>query len=621
MSSYENQKTKISNPDILNIKNKNNLKLENNGQFNSFKFKHFNNFFNNLFYDRLKSELINYLSDKDNNTTSIFKNEFLNETFSEKTLSDFNEKRKKIKLNDNIMSNTKLKSIDLNPYNKNNRSTYNNSKNKIYLSKINKSKSNNKSSSINSKILGKEQKLIHKISNNKTFGSNSKIKLKLDISSISNNWNNNMKNKFCNTSESYFKKMPKMNKAQQLPKDAANCLLLFLKKNKTYLQKTSKYYPIYEKYENIIDNIIDNIPNEENRNKKNNLDNFLGYYNRKPIEGNNVLDSACLIWKNYKSKSEKQRHVQILSELTKLKGYLEKDENKKILYIKDFLNKYSINYDNNKISLFEKFMDDFDVKNYEKFLEPGLGIKDMITKIFDKGEKFIMENNKNEEKKEIPPVINLKSNINNNNNNNENPKKGIESYLAYNRNNSFTPNHKQKILNLSDTNSYLKEMERQKLVDKPNKTYTSNYNLIVNDIGKEICQLEAKIIKEKQYKSNLLNKRLRIKNMIKNNDNFFITLNKNNKQNKNKSKNNYISSDKIVNKRKRYDRKNTRIIIQKLNVQSHFDKVELKDIRRKLKLTEYIIYNKAKKRLKLKELGQDELYEYASKEDKKFYFE
>ena len=161
-------------------------------------------------------------------------------------------------------------------------------------------------------------------------------------------------------------------------------------------------------------------------------------------------------------------------------------------------------------------------------------------------------------------------------------------------------------------------MERQKLVDKPNKTYTSNYNLIVNEIGKEISQLEAKIIKEKQYKSNLLNKRLRIKNMIKNNDNFFITLNKNNKQNKNKSKNNYISSDKIVNKRKRYDRKNTRIIIQKLNVQSHFDKVELKDIRRKLKLTEYIIYNKAKKRLKLKELGQDELYEYASKEDKNF---
>ena len=63
------------------------------------------------------------------------------------------------------------------------------------------------------------------------------------------------------------------------------------------MQRTSKYYPIYEKYENIIDNIIDNIPNEENRNKKNNLDNFLGYYNRKPIEGNNVLDSACLIWK------------------------------------------------------------------------------------------------------------------------------------------------------------------------------------------------------------------------------------------------------------------------------------------------------------------------------------
>ena len=45
------------------------------------------------------------------------------------------------------------------------------------------------------------------------------------------------------------------------------------------------------------------------------------------------------------------------------------------------MNKYSINYDNNKISLFEKFMDDFDVKNYEKFL-------DDIKKSIDDDETF-----------------------------------------------------------------------------------------------------------------------------------------------------------------------------------------------------------------------------------------
>ena len=44
---------------------------------------------------------------------------------------------------------------------------------------------------------------------------------------------------------------------------------------------------------------------------------------------------------------------------------------------------------------------------------------------------------------------------------------------------------------------------------------------------------------------------------------------------------------------------------------------ELKDVKRRLKLTEYIMYNKAKHKMKLEELGKDELYEYMKKEDKK----
>ena len=43
-----------------------------------------------------------------------------------------------------------------------------------------------------------------------------------------------------------------MNKYQQLLKDAANCLLLFLKQNKKFLQKTTKYNYLYKKYKNII---------------------------------------------------------------------------------------------------------------------------------------------------------------------------------------------------------------------------------------------------------------------------------------------------------------------------------------------------------------------------------
>ena len=46
-------------------------------------------------FAQIKSQLINYSSEKKVNAPSIFKNEILNETLSEKTFSDFNDKQKK----------------------------------------------------------------------------------------------------------------------------------------------------------------------------------------------------------------------------------------------------------------------------------------------------------------------------------------------------------------------------------------------------------------------------------------------------------------------------------------------------------------------------------------------
>ena len=205
--------------------------------------------------------------------------------------------------------------------------------------------------------------------------------MKLDISSISNNNLNIAPKRINNTSELFVRKgINKINKVQQLPKDAANCLLLFLKKNKKYLIKTSKYNRIYKKYKNIIDNIIDYIP-EENPNKKNNNENILGYCKRKALDGGNILDTASLNVNNYNSKSEKQRHIQILNDLNILKGNIEKNNLQKTLYIKDFLNKYNINYNDNQLFLFGKFLDDFNIKKYETFLQPKLSIKNMINKI------------------------------------------------------------------------------------------------------------------------------------------------------------------------------------------------------------------------------------------------
>ena len=159
-------------------------------------------------------------------------------------------------------------------------------------------------------------------------------------------------------------------------------------------------------------------------------------------------------------------------------------------------------------------------------------------------------------------------------------------------------------------------MERQKLADKPNKIYAKNYKLIVKDMTKEIEQVETEIITEKQYKNLqhlLINKKN--KTNIKNIDNdLFITSNTFIKSNTNKKNMNYLSPN-IIDKRQRYDKVNTEGIFDKLNLKNNYDKVELKDIKRKLKLTEYIIYNKAKNKLKLKELGKGELYEYTKKED------
>ena len=608
MSSYRNNSEKSLNKNSLAINHNDKLNLENSQQFNSFKFQHFNNFFNNFFHDKLKSQLNNYLSEEKDNAPSIFKNEILNETLSEKASSDFNNTQKKFlyKNNNGIINAKLINNNGFQKYNYNNPPLKYSSLDRIYINKFNNSKSNNKSTSINSKYFSKEQYTSPNISKNKTSCSSNKIKLKLEISPINNNFNIDKKNKLNNTSESFFMKNQKV---QQLPKDAANCLLLFLKKNKKNLIRTSKYNSIYKKYKNIIDNIIDKIPEEDSLHRKNNNENILGYYKRKAIDGNDILNTANLIWNNYDSKSEKQRHIQILNELTILKGNIEKNKNQKNLYMKDFLNKYNINYNNKQLSFFEKFLNNFDNKKYGNFLSPKLSMKNMISDIFEKGEKFKFEN---EEKKIVIPALNVKSTIHNNEKNN----KGIESYSLYNRDSKANKNNKEKSLNLSSTNSFLKEMERQKLVFKPNKTYVSNYNSIIEDIGKEIGEIESEIITEKQYKNllpNLLkkkNRNINIKDLAKSNTNLFITSNKNIKSNIN------IKKDKSVDFVKRnLQRKTTKIIIDKLNKESNFDKVEYKDIKRKFKLTEYIVYNKFKNKLKLENLEKQELYEYLKKEN------
>jgi hypothetical protein len=201
-----------------------------------------------------------------------------------------------------------------------------------------------------------------------------------------------------------------------------------------------------------------------------------------------------------------------------------------------------------------------------------------------------------------------------------------------------------KSFDLLNTNSYLKKIEKQKRLYYPNKDYSSNYNLIVDDIGEELKELNNNIKEEKKFKISeyLMKKnksRKNEKNIIlnlnfsnqtpnKSIENVFITSNKtfitNNKiinennyddkikrnlyKIKKKKRNNKMNFSCDRNKYKRSNkRKITDIIINKLNLKP--EKIEIDEIRKKLKLTEYIVFNHAKKKLAFDNLGKKELFE------------
>jgi hypothetical protein len=305
-----------------------------------------------------------------------------------------------------------------------------------------------------------------------------------------------------------------------------------------------------------------------------------------------------------------------------------------------------------------------------------LGIKEMLLDILKEGEKIhlnINENTKNEEinknglsndkiQQNNNSLINqIESNIYKSPNiikqnylysgKNNNRKKTLLKILNYNsekinRIKTLKIGNKNNIksFDLLSTNSYLKKIEKQKRLYYPNKDYSSNYNLIVDDIGEELKELNNNIKEEKKFK---ISEYLMKKNKNRKNDkNIILNLNFSN-QTPNKSIENvfitsnktFITNSKIINEnsyddkikrnlykikkkkrnnklnfscdRNKYRRSNKRkitdIIINKLNLKP--EKIEIDDIRKKLKLTEYIVFNHAKKKLAFDKLGKKELYE------------
>ena len=60
------------------------------------------------------------------------------------------------------------------------------------------------------------------------------------------------------------------------------------------------------------------------------------------------------------------------------------------------------------------------------------------------------------------------------------------------------------------------------------------------------------------------------------------------------------------------NKKMTHIIIKKLNLRPKINLIEVEDVKKRLKLTEYIVFNDARRKLMLEESGKNELFEYVN---------
>ena len=402
--------------------------------------------------------------------------------------------------------------------------------------------------------------------------------------------------------------------------NVTNSINYLLDKNKMLLKNEKKFNI---KNFNFIFN--PNRKSGKNRNlfKINNFSSRNGMYGKK----NNLplFYEFSLTHRNfYSSKSDKSRHEFLLNELHKLKFYLENNPNIELLIIKDFLQKFHIKniekYSEEKLLYLGKLICKNKENKLMKLIKPDSNIKNMIYNLLDNS----FELNQNRNPKNNYNLENYNS-IDNQFSNNENKNILKKNKTYYN----FRVNKRKKYFDINETNSKLKYIENQKKVDLSNKNYSENFNLLINDMSKEIKEIEQKIKKELENGSpvkkdvlfitqvkrkslsskNINNKKLILSpiNIKKRGKIVEIPRNKsiasivNNKsENFNFCLNNKKKKNKIVylNAKELFkDKLQMKDIVQRLYYAQTQKKFGLSEIKRNLKLTEYVAFNFAKKKL------------------------
>lgn len=356
--------------------------------------------------------------------------------------------------------------------------------------------------------------------------------------------NNNMWNKYNsekiirdNKSITFYN--IKFNKEQKVKKDDEE-------KNKKLDSKNKNNIFIKEEYDKLVNKI--KAYNDIDKSKKNKVRKYYennvreGFFGQKDTIGIPYFYDTSSIFNNeYSNKSEKKRHEFLQNELNKLKTYLVRHPDKKLLLIKDFLQKFHIDqiekYTDKQLLNLCNFISNIDANVISNILKPYLNIKNMLYDILnnildlsnipsEEKEKFI-ENKDNEiinnfnfnTSKDFYSSNNTAKNFNAKN---DSPLKQMtqRSYylspliiqkrakLSKSMKMKKTSNNKSKILinkNLDDndndsktksnildlnlTNSRLKYLSYQSKTYKPNINY-SNSNIVLNEIGKEIKDIE-----------------------------------------------------------------------------------------------------------------------------------
>ena len=322
---------------------------------------------------------------------------------------------------------------------------------------------------------------------------------------------------------------------------------------------------------------------------------------------------------DYISKSEKSRHEYLLNELNKLKFYLEQHPDEKLPILKDFFLKFNIKdlykYSDKTLLDIATIIISSDQDKIMNLIKPDINIKAMVYNILA-----------------IPSLTNKSK---------KNYRKLGLTNFAYTHDNFYRKNNininNKKFFGVFETNSKLKYIENQKKLYKPEKDYSQNLDLIINDIGKEVKNIKENITnyieksaknniffitqsKNKTFSYNDINRKKLALSHLKNNA--FKTINNkgtyfffNRNLTKNLNNNNSIDYTKNLNlclvakkmnrvfevKNKLINDKNkkktfSKDTVQRLYYKYHQKNLGFNEVKRTKKLTEFIALNLAKKK-------------------------